>query len=126
MPYQLLADAMASQYPPHRQLLGQANLKLPNGGCCLPVAYILSYVVLEEGQIGVWISRLKKVLDDGSITGDPRVDWLLALAQAEEIRRASTQMKRRQLWLDHRLLAGLGWLDTAHLEAQSEPVRLRT
>ena len=33
-------------------------------------------------------------------------------------------MKRRQLWLDHRLLAGLGWLDTAHLEAQSEPVRL--
>ena len=87
LPYQLLADAMASQYPPHRQLLEQANLKLPNGGCCLPVAYILSYALLEEGQIGDWISRLKEVLDDGSITGDQRVEWLLA-REAEEVRRA--------------------------------------
>ena len=93
LPYQLLADAMASQYPPHRQLLEQANLKLPNGGCCLPVAYILSYALLEEGQIGARISRLKKVLDDGSITGDHRVEWLLALAQAERIRRAPTQIE---------------------------------
>ena len=124
LPYQLLADAMASQYPPHRQLLEQAYLELPNGGCCLPVAYILSYALLEEGRISDWISRLKEALDDQSLAGDQRVDWLLAAAQAEEIRRALPQTRRRQLWLDHRLLAGLGWLETAILEARTEPVRL--
>ena len=67
-PYQLLADGVAAQYPPHRQLLEERYLQRADGGCCLPLAYLLAYVYLEEEPT--------EGMDDpsGSPVGGPRDD----------------------------------------------------
>ena len=68
------------------------------------------------------MDRLEARLADEQLTGDRRVNWLLARAQAEEIRRSPPY----EHWLTvDRFLAGRGWIEEACLVAQSEPVRLR-
>ena len=51
-----------------------------------------------------------------------RVNWLLARAQAEEIR---TSPAYQHWFTQDRFVAGRGWLEEATLMAQSEPARLR-
>lgn len=125
LPYQLLADGVTLQYPPHQQLLEERYLELPDGGCCLPVASILAYAHVEEDHFHEWVERLDAVLADESLPGDRRVSWLLARAQAEELRRARPQWRRYEFAITPVFLAGRGWLETALLEAQSEAVGLR-
>jgi len=120
--YRLLATQMLLQYRPHLEMLKQHYLDMPDGSCCLPVAYGLAYSYWADGQIREWIATLDGRLEDEALVGDRRVNWLLARAQAEEIRR--TRPARYAYTLD-RFLAGRRWLDTACLTAQSGPVGLR-
>jgi len=113
---------MVWEYRPHLDALETRYLELPDGRCCLPVAYTLSYGHWAEGRIGEWIGKLKARLDDEKLSGDRRVNWLLARAQAQEIR--DSRPDRYCLTFD-RTLAGLGWLQEACLVAQAEAVRLR-
>jgi hypothetical protein len=125
LPYQLLADGVGLQYTPHQELLEHRYLELPGGGCCLPVAYVLGHAYTEQGRIKEWIGKLHARMADKSLAGDQRVGWLLARAHAEELREAIPQGRRRELAVRPLYLAGRGWLETACLEAQSEPLRLR-
>lgn len=117
-----LSGRIVWDYPPHLEALETRSLELPDGRCCLPVAYTLAYGYWVQGRIRAWIDKLEARLNDETLTGDRRVNWLLARAQAEEIRRS--QPGRQWLTVE-RLLAGEHWLQEACLVAQSEPVRLR-
>lgn len=125
LPYQLLADGVALQYPPHRQRLEERYLELPGGGCSLPVAYILGYAHFEAGELSAWISELDKRLADKALVGDARAGWLLARAQADELQGLVPQWRRSEFAVDLRYLAGRGWIETALLEAKSESIRWR-
>ena len=120
--YRRLADAVMWQYPPHGQQLEEQYLVLPDGGCCLPLAYILAHGYREKGRLGQWIDKLEARLDALPAVGDVRVNWLIARAMAQEIR--GGRPERGGLPLG-RVLAGRGWLEEAMLAAQSEPLRLR-
>ncbi len=113
---------MVWHFRPHLDRLEQEYLETPAGGCCLPVAYIVSYGHHAEGRIEQWIEKLDARLDDDALTGDRRVNWLLARADAEEIRRSRAG---RHFVPTHRFLAGREWIEGACLVAQSEPARLR-
>ena len=73
-----------------------------------------------QGNILPWIERLEARLADESLTGDRRVNWLLARAQAEEIRRGRPH--EHYLTVE-RPLAGRAWIEEATLVAESEGVR---
>ncbi len=120
--YRRLAQEMVWQYREHLDRLEQDYLALPDGRCSLPVAYTLSYGYWMQKRITEWIDKLDARLADEQLTGDRRVNWLLARAQAEEIRHSPPQ---RHWWTVDRFLAGRGWLEEATLVAQSETVRLR-
>jgi hypothetical protein len=123
-PYIALVKGLVWQYRPHFDVLEDDYLELPDGGCCLPVAYIVSEGYLGEDRISEWVEKLDARLDEGSLSGDRRVNWLIARAYAEEIR-ASRGGRYFLLSTQHRVLAGRQWLEEAMLIAQSEPVRLR-
>jgi hypothetical protein len=102
--------------------LEERYLVLPDGQCSLTMACTLLYVYWGEGRVDEWIAKLDARLADPSTTGDKRVNWLIARAQAEEVRGSRPG---RGLWAQERLLAGQSWLEEACLVAQSEPMRLR-
>ena len=120
--YRELARRLVWQYRPHWEPFEQEYLVLPEGGCALPAAYTLAYAYWDDQRIGEWVDKLESRLADEQLTGDRRVNWLLARAQAEEIRYSPAN----QHWFTtDRFLAGREWLEEASLVAQSEPVRLR-
>jgi hypothetical protein len=120
--YRTLADRMVWQYPAHLEQLADGYLELPDGGCCLPVAYTLTYGYWGQKRLATWIDQLDARLEDARLSGDARVNWLLARAQAEEIRHSPAS----PYWLTReRSLAGLAWIQEATLVAESEPVVLR-
>ena len=120
--YRELARKLGSQYAPHLEALQQEYLVLADGRCSLPVAYICAYGYWDQGRIEQWIDQLEARLANEELTGDARVNWLLARAQAEEIRTSPAY----QYWFTQdRFVAGRGWIEEATLEAESEPARLR-
>ena len=122
--YHVLSDAVAVQYPPHRQLLEDRYLELTDGGCSLPVAYVLGYGYTDEGRTQEWIAKLDERVADAGLSGDARATWLLARAAAEEIRLVAPVSQRHGFPMEHNVLGGRSWLETALLEAQSEAVQL--
>jgi hypothetical protein len=120
--YRELARKMGSQYAPHLEALQQEYLVLADGRCSLPVAYICAYGYWDQGRIEQWIDQLEARLANEELTGDARVNWLLARAQAEEIR---TSPAYQHWFTQDRFVAGRGWIEEATLMARTEPVRLR-
>ena len=120
--YRKLARHVVWQYREHLDQLEEKYLVMPDGSCALPVAYTLSYGYWVEKRINAWIDILDARLDNDQLDGDQRVSWLLARAQAEEIRRSPGG---RFLMSRERSLAGLGWIQEATMVAESEPARLR-
>ena len=116
------SQMMTWQQPGHYQALDEQYLVMPDGSCCLPVAYVVAFSHFSLGKIQQWIERLDAMLEGPQVTGDVRASWLIARAQAEEIRRG--RPGRHQQTLD-RLLAGLGYLEEASLVAQSPEAKLR-
>jgi hypothetical protein len=120
--YRELSRKITWQYRPHLELLERDYLILPDGRCALPVAYVLSYAYRDLGQMPQWIEKLESQLSDPQCDGDKRVNWLLARAQAEEIRHGAPE----QHWLTtDRFLAGRQWIEEAALLAETEAARLR-
>lgn len=120
--YRELSRKITWQYRPHLELLERDYLILPDGRCALPVAYVLSYAYRDLGRMPQWIEKLEAQLADPQCEGDKRVNWLLARAQAEEIRHGAPE----QHWLTtDRFLAGRQWIEEAALMAETEAARLR-
>jgi len=120
--YREITIGIVWQYAPHHEMLEEQYLEMPDGGCSLPVACVFAHAYKVQDRYDEWIEKLDGRLADKSITGDQRVNWLLARAYAEEMLEA--QPKRR-FAPNIRPLAGKGWIETACLVAQTEPVRRR-
>jgi hypothetical protein len=102
--------------------LQKSSLQLPDGRCCLPVADILAVSYLAQGELAHWIAWLDGRLADTALTGDLRVNWLLARSFAEEIRLSTPNF---DFPVFSRPLDGRGFLDEAYREAQSPANKLR-
>lgn len=122
MDYYYAAYSVTWQYPPHADFLERSYLTLPDGGCCLPAAYILGTSYTMRGRAEDWIKTLDDQLKNDKRTGDQRASWLMARAWAEQLRHAGATGRYRPV---HFFLAGQAWLEEACLTAQSEPARLR-
>jgi len=84
-----MAILTTQQVPAHATTLEQQYLQLSDGRCSLPIAYTLAYSYLGRGKLADWTATLGAKLADSTVTGDLRVNWLLARAQAEEFTRPS-------------------------------------
>ncbi len=82
-----MAILITQQLPQQAAGLQQGFLQTPDGRCSLPVAYTLSYSQLGLGTLSNWAATLDAKLADPTVTGDLRVNWLLARAQAQEFTR---------------------------------------
>jgi hypothetical protein len=69
-----------------------------------------------------WIVRLDQILADPSLTGEKRINWLLARAYAEEIRSGPPG---RGAWRMPELAFGDGWLKEALIVAETGSSRTR-
>lgn len=120
--YRQITIPTVMQYPEHFRVLLEEYLEMPDGGCCLPVAYSLGYGHLVQGKMQEWIELLDAKLEDELLIGDRRVNWLLARAHAEEIRRSppSHYYTGRE-----RISAGNDWIVEASLVAETPETQLR-
>ena len=89
LPFARMAILTTQQLPSQAAQLQQQFLQLPDGRCSLPVAYTLTYSYLGLGKLSDWIASLDAKLADPTVTGDLRVNWLLARAHSEEFRRTA-------------------------------------
>ena len=120
--YRNVCQLLAWQYPPHAEALQERYLAASDGSCRLSAAYVLAYCYVSRGRIAQWIDELDARLAKAELTGDRRVNWLLARAQAEEIRQSRPGQHFKT---QDRFLAGRRWIAEAAEAAQSEAVRLR-
>ena len=111
------------QLPNEFRKLEDRYLEAPDGRCVLPVAYTSAYCYLVQGQIESWIALLDSKLDEAELTGDRRVNWLLARAMAEELRRSSADRHHAHSTED--LASGTGWIDEASLHSQGFDTKYR-
>jgi hypothetical protein len=79
-----MAIFTTQQLPSQSTQLEQQFLQLQDGRCSLPVAYTLTFSYLGQGKLSNWIATLDAKLADTTLTGDQRVNWLIARAQAQE------------------------------------------
>jgi hypothetical protein len=117
-----LTEHLAFENPAMGLALQDQFLETEGGACVLPAAYTLAYCHLLTGRIEEWVALLQEKLDDEQLTGDRRVNWLIARAMAEEIRHCPAG---RSLYGRERLSAGVCWLQEAELISESPQVALR-
>lgn len=131
-PYWHLGRLIGSQLPDHAKILQDRYLVLENGGCVLPVAYAVCYAALQQNnstqslvgrpnEFGGWIQLLSDELGNENLSGDLRVNWLLARAQAEECQGLAVDAAMTPL---DRVWSGRGWIDEASLVAEKSMERL--
>jgi hypothetical protein len=82
-----MAILTTQQLPDQSTRLQNEFLQLPDGRCSLPVAYTLAYSYVGRKKLADWIGVLDAKLADPALTGDVRVNWLLARAFAQELNR---------------------------------------
>ena len=83
--YRRMAVYVTLQQPGQAGQLQGQFLETSDGRCCLPAAYTLAYSYLANNKLPIWIKFLDTRLSDATLTGDLRVNWLLARAQAQEM-----------------------------------------
>jgi hypothetical protein len=79
-----MAIYTTQQLPAQAARLQSSYLELPDGHLSLPVAYTLAYSYLGTRNIAKWTAFLDAKLADQTLSGDSRVNWLLARAFVEE------------------------------------------
>lgn len=121
-PYRYASIRIASEHPEAVDWIEQGYLLTLDGRCSLPSAYLLTDARLISGRMLEWIEMLEERLDDQTLDGDERVNWLIARAVAEELRGAPSNIHHIGR---PRLSAGMGWLDEAMLFAQTQEVKER-
>jgi hypothetical protein len=122
LPYRNMNIGILWQYRPHFQRLHKEYLEMADGSCCLPVAYVTAYGHLVTGQIVTWIDYLDEKLEDETVVGDHRINWLLARGMTEEVRRCPPHRARRGI---EQLRAGDPWIVEGLLIAESPSINLR-
>jgi hypothetical protein len=121
-----MAILTTQQLPSQTATLEQQFLQLSDGRCSLPVAYALTYSHLGRGSLTDWIATLDTKLADATVTGDLRVNWLLARAQAEEFTcPAPAQYPFGAVYPSSWPLAGQTYLYQAVNAAQTSSVKVR-
>jgi hypothetical protein len=122
----VMAIFVTQQYPQQAAALQQGFLQLPDGRCSLPVAYTLAYSQLSVGKLNDWIASLDAKLADPTVTGDLRVNWLLARAHAQEFTRtAPVHYPFGQAYPSSWPLDGMRYLFQALNAAQTPSVKVR-
>ncbi|MCA9264272.1 MAG: hypothetical protein KDA60_10510, partial [Planctomycetales bacterium] len=121
-PFRWLPMFIAFQHEGQSAQFEEDALVGVDGTCSLPAAYFLAYCHLLRGDIEGWIEMLDAHLEDETISGDAKVNWLIARAQAEEIRRGKPDLHTLSF---ERSLAGKQWLEEASLVAVSENAKRR-
>jgi hypothetical protein len=122
--YRWMAIYASQQMPEQLSQLQSQFLVTPDGHCCLPIAYTLAYAYLGQNKIANWATDLDNRLLDSSITGEFRVNWLLARALVEEIRQAPPSLQMDG-GLYTRPMDGKSFVDQASQAAQSPAVKVR-
>ncbi len=126
LPLANMATFTTQQLPDQSTRLQQEFLQLPDGRCSLPVAYTLTYSYLGRSKLSDWIAFLDAKLADPSLTGDTRVNWLLARAQAQEFTRRAILHYPFKIWYPFSWpLDGMSYLYQALAAAQSPWVKVR-
>lgn len=120
--YHSLIVALAWELPGSFDEFEALCLETDDGHCSLPAAYTVAYGKLQQGQLMQWIGELEERLADEQLTGDRRVNWLIARAMAEEIRYCPAE---RHYTSQERPLAGDEWLQEALFAANSPAARTR-
>jgi hypothetical protein len=117
---------VTQQLPSQATRLQNEFLQLPDGRCSLPVAYTLAYSYVGREKLADWIALLEAKLSDPSVTGDLRVNWLLARAQTQELNRPSPgHYPFRAEAPPHWPFEGRVYLDLALEAAQSPANKVR-
>ncbi|WP_339910565.1 PA14 domain-containing protein [Symmachiella dynata] len=117
-----MAVAVTQELPAHADRLQEEFLELPDGSCCLPVAYTLGYSYLGRDKLDEWTDLLDAKLAEETLTGDKRVNWLIARAHAHEIRLGS---RNPYTVIKDRPMDGRYMLDTAMLAAEDADLKLK-
>jgi PA14 domain len=117
-----LATYTTQQLPDQVTRLQNEKLQLPDGRCSLPIAYALAFSYLGRGKINNYVVFLNNRLLDGTLTGDARVNWLIARAMAEEIRLSPADPYAPA---DSRPTDGRAFLDQAIQSAVTPAVKAR-
>ncbi len=99
-------------------------LVTPDGRCSLPVAYTLAYAYLGRNKLATWTSFLDNQLLNTNLTGDLRVNWLLARALTQEISQAPPSITL-STHVYTRPTDGMNYVNQAVQAAQSAPVKMR-
>lgn len=120
--YRKLTLYLVWQHPDQYRVIQDRFLEMPDGRCCLPAAYTLAYCRLVQGRIEEWNDFLETKLKDKTMTGERRVNWLIARAQAKELLHASSN---RHETSSEELLAGTNWLTEAHLLTEDSATQAR-
>jgi hypothetical protein len=121
-----LAIETTQHLPDQATRLQNEFLQLPDGRCCLPVAYTLGYSYLGRRKRSDWIAFLDAKIGDPSVVGDLRVNWLLARAHAEELRQTSSHhYPNHYPYPTNWPLAGRKFLEQAIQSAQTAQAKLR-
>ncbi|MEZ6049205.1 MAG: PA14 domain-containing protein [Planctomycetaceae bacterium] len=115
-----MASPVTQELPAHADRLQDEFLEMPDGSCCLPVAYTLGYSYLSRNNLTAWTELLENKLANESLTGDQRAGWLIARAHAHEIRLST----RNPFVMPHsRPLDARDLLETAILEAEDPELK---
>jgi len=120
--YHTMAMSAVKEMPSHVGRMQNEFLELPDGSCCLPVAYTLGYSYLMQDKLDEWIALLDAKLAQNTLTGDRRANWLIARAHADEIRLGT---RDPFMLVVDRPLDGRDHLDLAYLTAEDPDVKLR-
>jgi hypothetical protein len=122
----IMAALTTLEMPSHATRLQNEYLQTADGRCSLPVAYTLAASYLGRQKLGEWTAFLDNRLNDTTLTGDLRVNWLIARAEAEEIRQLPQDLDiELAVHARSRALDGKGYLDQALQAAQSPAVKAR-
>lgn len=120
--YRLLAICVGLQLPEHAERLQSEYLVQDDGSCSLPVAYTLAYAYLGQERFDDWVAFLDSQLEGDNLSGEQRVNWLLARAYAAEMR-----LFPADLYADGKVRPtdGRRWIEEAEANAETAATRVR-
>ncbi len=120
--FRQLGLCVTNELPEHAARLENEFLEMEDGSCCLPVAYSLAYSYQGQDRFGEWIALLDDKLAQEGLTGEARVNWLLARAHAQEIR-----LSPPEFYADGMVRPGDGlpWITEAQSAATTPATRIR-
>jgi hypothetical protein len=122
MTFRRLALEMTVELPSQFDQLRTQGLTTQDGRCCLPVAYILAYGYLGQNKLHDWAQTLNDLLNNPTVAGDLRTNWLLARALVQEIRQGRPNLYKP---IYERPMDGKSFVDQAGQAAQSQSNKVR-